>query len=439
MLVYGGKKMRAGCHVRRGLIAVLLTAIAVAVAADPIPPGGRGENIEAIGYTDAAGASPFKMTLLQNGDQWLMYTSNFFHRGWAIFDVTDPTDPRMLKFIDGPANTATWQIDIADGLMITSLDTLSRGWGGDPDQPHGTEAVLIWSLEDPLNPRQIGSFTTGGGTHRNIYPGGRYMHLASGLPGYRGDVYQIVDISDPRNPVEAGRFATQGMLESEPGPYDGGRLHGPAQIRGDHAFLPFGGAGFIIADISNPANIREISRLDFGPLFGPTYLSVHTSMPYLERNLAIVNSEAIAEQCGEALNFAGLVDIADLEAPRLIAHFPLPQPPAGEPLNFFCDRGGRFGPHNQNELQHNPLIEQQGDLVYLTWFNGGLRIYDISTPRNPQEVAWFLPPDPRERRGPLPQTALVTQSEDVIVDTRGNIFMSHKNQGIWVLRHTGAQ
>jgi hypothetical protein len=367
-----------------------------------------------------------------------MYTSNFFHRGWSIFDVTDPTDIQMLKFIEGPANTSAWQVDLADGVMITALDALSRGWGGDPSQPHAPEAVLIWSLEDPLNPRQIGSFTTGGGTHRNGYQGGRYMHLASGLPGYRGDVYQIVDISDPAHPVEAGRFAPAGMQETDAEPYDGARLHGPAQIRGNLAFLPYGGAGFIIADIADPANINEIGRLDFGPLFGPEHLSVHSSVPYVERNLAIVNSEAIAEQCGEALNFAGLVDISDLAAPRLIANFPLPQPPEGEPADYFCTHGGRFGPHNQNELQHNPLVKQQDDLVYLTWFNGGLRIFDISTPRNPQEVAWFLPPDPTERRGPLPRTALAAQSEDVLVDTRGNIFVSHKNQGIWVLRYTGA-
>ena len=431
--------MSALTKIQSLFISASLCAIAGFAAADPIPLGGRGHNIEPIGYTDAAGASPFKMTLLQNGDQWLMYTSNLFHRGWAIFDVTDPTDPRMLKFIEGAPNTASWQIDVANGLMITSYDGLSQTWGGDPGAPSAPEAVVIWSLEDPLNPRRIGSFTTGGGTHRNIYPGGRYMHLASGLPGYRGDVYQIVDISDPTSPVEAGRFVTEGLSESDPASYDLGRLHGPAQIRGNLAFLPFGGAGFIIADVADPANVREISRLDFGPLFGPTHLSVHTSMPYLERGLAIVNGEAIAEECNEPLNFAGLVDISDFEQPRLIANFPLPQPPEGEPADYFCTHGGRFGPHNQNELQHNPLVKKQDDLVYLTWFNGGLRIYDISTPRNPQEVGWFLPPDPRQRRGVLPRGALALQSEDVLVDIRGNIFVSHKNQGIWVLRYTGEE
>jgi hypothetical protein len=412
-------------------------AVAIPAVADPIPDGARSHRVEAVGYTAAAGASPFKMALHRDGDRWYMYTSNFFHRGWSIFDVTDPTNPTLLKFIEGPANTATWQIDVADGLMITSLDALSRNWGGNPDEPHAEEAVLIWSLEDPENPRQIGRFVTGGGTHRNAYPGGRYMHLAANLPGYEGELYMIVDISDPARPREVGRFATAGMKEGDAVPYDQARLHGPAQIRDTTAYLSFGGAGMIIADISDPANIQEISRLDFGPPFGPTHLSVHSVLPYLERDLLLVNSEAIAEQCNEPLNFAGLVDISDRSAPRLIAQLPLPQPPEGEPADYFCTHGGRFGPHNQNELQHNPLVEQQGDLVYLTYFNAGLRIYDISTPVNPREAGWFLPPDPAERRGPLPRSALAVQSEDVLVDTRGYIYVSHKNQGIWVLRYAG--
>ena len=362
---------------RPGVAGILSLAPAMAGFADPIPEGYRAENVEVVGYVDAAGSSPFKMSLLQDGDTWYMYASNLFHRGWSILDVTDPEDPKVLKFIEGPENTGTWQVDIADGLMITALDALSANWGGDPDAPHAPEAVLIWSLEDPLNPKQIGSFTTGGGTHRNGYFGGRYMHLAANHPDYRGEMYMIVDIGDPSNPVEAGRYQPGGLLQSEPGPYDRARLHGPTDVRGDLAFLPFGGAGFIIADISDPANIEEIGRLDFTPLFGPTHLGVHTTTPYLERNLAIVNGEAIAEECQEALNFAGLVDISDMSQPRLLSQFPLPQPPEGEP------------------------------------------------------------PDPRERRGPLPRGALALQSEDALVDTRGNIFVSHKNQGIWVLRYTG--
>jgi len=385
----------------QAVCSILLSATLVAVAAaDPIPAGARSANIEAVGYVDAPNASPFKMSLLESGDRWYMYTSNLFHRGWTIFDVTDPADPKMVKFIDGPENTSTWQLDIADGLMITSFDSLSTGWGGNPDQPRAPEAVLIWSLEDPLNPKRIGSFTTGGGTHRNAYFGGDYMHLAANLPGYNGEVYMIVDISDPANPVEAGRFATAGMKEGDAEPYDLGRLHGPADVRGDLAFLPMGGSGFIIANIEDPANIEEMGRLDFGPLFGPTHLSVHTTTPYLERNLAIVNSEAIAENCDEALNFAGLVDISDLTAPRLISQFPMPQPPEGEPLDYFCAHGGRFGPHNRES--DRPRLS---DL--LQWGSANFRHLDTG-----QSAGSRLVPAARSDCAPRATTARRTRRSD---------------------------
>jgi hypothetical protein len=45
-----------------------------------------------------------------------------------------------------------------------------------------------------------------------------------------------------------------------------------------------------------------------------------------------------------------------------------------------------------------------------------------------------VPPDPLERRGVLPKSKLVCQSEDVLVDKRGFIYVTDKNHGIYVLR-----
>jgi hypothetical protein len=111
----------------------------------------------------------------------------------------------------------------------------------------------------------------------------------------------------------------------------------------------------------------------------------------------------------------------------------VPIPPANAPYGSFCDKGGRFGPHNQSQLQYNPNVEKQGNLSYVTWFNAGLRVYDIRDEFLPREVGYFVPADPVERRGPLPKT-LVTQTEDVLVDARGYAYITDKNHGLFVLR-----
>ena len=72
----------------------------------------------------------------------------------------------------------------------------------------------------------------------------------------------------------------------------------------------------------------------------------------------------------------------------------------------------------------------------LTWFNAGLRIYDVSNPRLPREIGAFVPPDPLERRGVLPAGRLVAQSEDVLADARGFIYVTDKNHGLYILRRT---
>ena len=58
--------------------------------------------------------------------------------------------------------------------------------------------------------------------------------------------------------------------------------------------------------------------------------------------------------------------------------------------------------------------------------NAGLRVYDIKDPLLPVENGWFIPPQPSERAGPLPRD-LVTQTEDVLVDTRGYIYVTESS------------
>ncbi|MGW5388237.1 LVIVD repeat-containing protein [Nocardia sp. NPDC003963] len=361
-----------------------------------------------------------------------------------------------MNFIPGPSNTWTLQVDLSGDLMVTALEQIFPNFGGDP----GTrfeDGIYLWDIADPVQPRLVGHYRTGGtGTHRNHYPGGRYVHVAAGLSGYRGNIYVIVDISDPAAPFEAGRWwvpgqhPDDGVLDTPAlGPRDGHHgapspccsaghdvsLHGPAYLEGSLAYLPYGAAGMIILDISNVSRPRQVGQLSFSPPFHSRF-GVHGVLPIPERGIAFVNSEHTTYAEGAA-HHASIVDIRDPANPYLLSLFPEPEPPAAAPYSDFASRGGWRGPHNINHHQHHPDVERQGDLFYIAHFNAGLRIYDVANRHLVREVGYFIPPDPVKRYGPMPEGRLVAQTEDVVVDSRGYIYITDKNQGMWVLRYSG--
>lgn len=400
-----------------------------------MPPGlPWAQNVDAVGYADLDAKPAFKLAIHEAGGKWYLYIAHLWHSGWTVLDVTDPAQPRQVRFIEGPENTWTIQVQVAEGRMITSLERIAPGWGGDADKP-SDESVLIWDLADPEDPQLLGQYRAGGGgTHRNYYDGGRYVHLSLHRPGYKGQFYEIIDIDDPANPTEVSRWWVPGQWEDggESGAPPFTMLHGGAYVVGDRAYLPYGAAGFVILDISDITAPRLMSRLPFAPPFNP-FVGVHSAVPLPGRDLVVVNSEAIKEDCNEPLNFTGLVDIADETAPRLISLFPLPVPPPDSGFRNFAEVGGRFGPHNQHQHQYQDVLLESDRLVFMTYFNAGLRIFDTADPQLPVEVGYFVPPPPTERRGPLP-SKLIAQSEDVVVDARGNIYMSDKNHGVYILR-----
>jgi|SRR5579862_7123319 len=415
------------------------------MGADRIPTGWEASNMKPIGYSDLDGrGGAFKMAIRHVGDHWFLYMGHLWSRGWSIVDVTDPTNPKVSNFLPGPANTWSIQMELHDNIMVTSIGNFSRDWGSDPTKP-SEEGVLFWDIRDPIHPELLSHWKTGdpAGTHRNGYPGGKYAYLSSAMPGYRSNILIILDISDPKNPKEAGRWWMPGQKEGErpPTPADLG-FHGPAIVEGNRAYLGYGGS-VVILDLSNISSPKLVGRLDFAPPYKGDFTGVHDVLPIPGKSLLFVNSEggggdtpSMAPTCSGPLDLVAMVDIKDPTTPRLISTFPIPVPPKNAPYTNFCDKGGRFGPHNTNLEYHLADVEKQANLIYLTYFNAGLRIFDIEDPRLPKEVGWFIPPTPTKRFGPIP-ASLVTQTEDVLVDTRGNIYITDKQWGLFILRYTG--
>ena len=67
-------------------------------------------------------------------------------------------------------------------------------------------------------------------------------------------------------------------------------------------------------------------------------------------------------------------------------------------------------------------------MILGTFFNGGVRAFDLSDPFRPEEVAHFVPPPPRGS----PRSAV--QLNDVFVDERGIVYTVDRfTGGLYVL------
>lgn len=406
------------------------------------------KNFELVAYCAMDKRPSFKMGIQVVDDRWYLYTGHFWHNGWSVVDITDPYNPQLKKYWEGPEhNTWTSQVQVADGKLVTALERIgtwipeerAKLWGLVPGLPND-EGVLIWDVEKPLEPKLLGQFKTGGfGTHRNFYDGGRYVHLAANMAGFRSNIYVCIDISDPANPREVSRFSMPGQEEdSELGlPMSKlGSLHGPAYVEGDRAWLPYGRFGGVLLDISDMTKPRMVSNFkigDFGSLIG-----CHTYLPLPGRDMAILSTEAILEDCQDSANLVALIDTSDEANPRAMSILPMPVPSEAAPYRSYAQRGGKFGPHNAHIPNHQPCLAPIGNVLHMTYFAGGVRSFDISDPYQPKEIGYFVPADPEERLSrPYLPTNLVPQLEDLIIDSRGFIYVGDRSRGLTVLRYTG--
>jgi hypothetical protein len=421
--------------------ALSLASIAPGAAlADPFPPGAQAQNVKQIGFSALGGRfGGFKIAIKHTAnDRWYLYTGHSFNQGWSIVDVTDPANPRYVKFIPyvtDDKSIITAQVTLHDNLMITSLNSFKP-------QANPLPAVLLWDISDPENPKQVGSWQGGAtGAHRNSYPGGKYAYLSTSYPGFKLHIMVILDVSDPAHPKEVGKWWQPGQKDGEPAsPYPEG-FHGPVNVSPDGKMASFGYTPDVVnLDISDPTNPKLIGKIHItNPFASVGMQSVHTVLPLWDRNMLYVSSEAQKEDCNDdGMNFAGMIDNANPAHPRLVSIFPTPVPPPDAPYKDFCDKGGRFGPHNTSQEIHNPAIQQPGKLIDVAWFNAGLRVFDISDPQLPKEVGYFMPPE----RPNLPMqtgahASKTDWSEELAVDSRGNIFMNDDKWGLFVLRYTG--
>ena len=96
---------------------------------------------------------------------------------------------------------------------------------------------------------------------------------------------------------------------------------------------------------------------------------------------------------------------------------------------------GTFGPHNLHE--NRPGSMQSEEIIFATYNNAGVRIFDIRDQFAPKEIAYWVPPIPAKLVDPRPNIALDAKTADIYVTTEGLMFVSDWNAGMHVLEYKG--
>jgi hypothetical protein len=271
---------------------------------------------------------------------------------------------------------------------------------------------------------------------------------------------QVYDLSDPVKPVHIRDF---GLVGQEPGatgavPMElhGGVSTGP---QGNRIYFGHGtnkGGVLQIVDREKllkgpkeptPDNLRypEISRVEMLPFNGAHTVFPMLQMPVAEfaqdkdgkvRDIVMIVDEQIRNECQEERQIVWFVDVTVEAKPMVVSNFSVP-----EVSGNFCQRGGRFGAHSSNESMA-PVFYKK--IVFITYFNAGVRAVDVRNPYQPKEIGYFIPSitEATDKRcikvDGQDRCKTAIQSNNVETDDRGYVYVVDRaNTGMHILELSG--
>ena len=370
----------------------------------------EASGLRLVGQSDLDGCGD-GMQIMRVGDA--LYVGHHGTSGMAttVLDISDLAAPRIVKQMPAAAGSHSHKVQTADGLLLVNEE---RFQGGTPF----SAGMIVYDVAEPFAPKRIGYFdSTGEGVHRIVWTGGNYAYVSAVPDGFDDRIFVIVDMSDAGHPVEAGRWWWPGMwrgggevLDQPPGKRCAAHH---ALLAGDIGYLGHGDVGMVVLDLGDVSRPVHIATLPWSP-GGHT----HTCMPLPARGLVVATDEAIKERCNEDRKLVRVIDVSDPAAPQVLSTCPIPE-------GDFCERGLRFGPHNLHENRAGSYVSDR--LIFVTYFNAGLRVYDITDAEQPKEIAHWVP----EAAPGQP----ATQINDLYVDRDGTIFVTDRvGGGLFVLQ-----
>jgi hypothetical protein len=428
-------------------------------------------NMEIISHISGAsisGGEPL-MVMYAKGKQRLLPA------GGDFVDISEAKNPVMLnkkRVIQGNG-PVVYNTKLKKWIMMcTAAQPLTSAT---PQYPHGQydkelrdkvlaykglRGIRNYDITDPTKPNLLQEYSTGekgNGTHHNFYDGGKYAYLDCGwdetlrLENHQrpySNALMIVDLSDPANVQEVSRWWVPGQKLGEEEEYKKYRFAGDkTSWTGNHGALTvpkrvedggtigyggFGAFGFYAMDLRDIKNPKPYGHMQYEfDTFGT--IPFHTCYPVLAdaahpqlMNKIVAVHEALEADCRENYHTPYMVDVKDPKNPKIIGFFPRPAAPPDAPYTDFCFARGRFGSHNTQcwlaPGTSNPSI------MVIAWFNAGVRVFDISNPTEPKEIAWFVPP-------------LEGEINDYASWWRGtteNVFVEFDRNLIWIGTHEGS-
>jgi hypothetical protein len=417
--------------------------------ADLPRPDYATSNMRLIGHSDQGGRGDGQQIMVHGG---YAYIGHVCSRGFSVVDVRDPRQPKTVNYIANPPDTWSLHLQVHGDLLllIHGHDMFAQpemadernyykpksgayGHEGGGRPRDWSAGMVVYDISNPAEPRQIGFMPVeGSGLHRIWYVGGRWAYASAMLDGFSDYILVVIDMKEPARPEIVGKYWLPGMNvaagETARWPLERGRygLH-HAVVHGDIAYGAWRDGCLVVVDVKDKTDPRLIVHKNWSPPFGG---GTHNCLPLPGRNLLVVLDETVLDNMEDGFKPIWIFDNQVKSNPISISTFPLPSD------RDYVAVGGHFGPHNIYE--NRPEGFQSETLIFATYQNAGVRVYDIADPFRPVEVGACVPPAPKKLMDPRPNRPVVLHSADVFVDRNGLCYCTDwSGAGLYVMEYQG--
>ena len=322
--------------------------------------------------------------------------------GHAYFwDVSDPSEMKKVSEIRVDARTVNDVKVSEDGrIAVISREGASNRRNG----------LVIIDVTDPRKPEILSQFDENltGGVH-NLFIFQNHVYALSA-----GRRYDVINIEDPQTPHRVGSFE----LDTP-----GHSVHDVWVVDGI-AYSSNWGDGVVVVDVGGGGHGGSPNNpVMLGKYAYPNGAN-HAAFPFRSKSAGKLYGIAGDEMFPfgfqtaagggptSARGWIHFIDWDDWGAPLEIARYQVPE--AGT---------------------HNLWVDEENEILYVAYYNGGLRVVDISGElmgdlyRQGREIAYFIPADPE---GYIANSPMVWGPQPY----KGNIFFSDFNSGLWAVRLT---